>query len=352
MRVVLLSALLAAVMACGGGGGSGGAKPPASRAESRTDFVGLAAADMNQDGFQDLVVASQVINPNSANLGNINIFFQDSTAPGSFKAPMIFRYGTDLIPYQIAVADIQQDFLPDVIATGPSESGFRLMLHDAMNPGALLPANKFGDFDVDCCWVGPEVGDIDLDGLADVVLVSDREVAFHLQQTSSPGAFLGQQTVGQGAQSVAVADVDGDGLLDLVTFNRAGSHDTILYYRHDAAVIGSFLPPTRLPIGFGGWGIALADIDADTQVDIVVYGFQSTDIGDFEGRWTVFRQNSLNSFSKDRNYRTASDFSVPQAAVADLDGDGMLEIVVGNRTSADRPNNVQIFSSNGTGSFI
>jgi len=306
---------------------------------------------MDQDGFEDLVVASEIIDSNANNPGNINIFLQDSTTPGTFKIPTAYRYGPGLIPYQLAVADIQQDFLPDLVVTGPSESGFRLILHDSENPGSLLPANKFGSLDIACCWTPPGLGDIDLDGLTDVVLVSDREVIYHLQETSNPGSFLSQRTVGEGAGSVAIGDVDGDGLLDLVTFNRTDAQDTILYYRHDASFVGRFLPPIRLQFGFGGWGVKIADIDSDTRMDIIVFGGVGRPNFDFEGRWTVFRQELPNSFSKDPNYRTASDFSVPQAEVVDIDGDGKQDVIVGNRTAARRSNNVQIFSPNDKGSF-
>jgi hypothetical protein len=112
--------------------------------------------------------------------------------------------------------------------------------------------------------------------------------------------------------SPAVADLDGDGRLEIV----AGSWDGRLYLWDDG---GQFLP--GWPIAVGDQIIssaALVDLDGDDRLDIVV--------GSKDGRlygWTVEGQ-ALHGFPYDLG---APVFSSPW--VGDLDGDDRADIVVG-----------------------
>ena len=61
-----------------------------------------------------------------------------------------------------------------------------------------------------------------------------------------------------------LADLDGDGLLDLVSANRRGRDLSVLRARAD----GGFHPARSFPVAASPRALATADLDADGHVDV------------------------------------------------------------------------------------
>jgi hypothetical protein len=98
---------------------------------------------------------------------------------------------------------------------------------------------------------------------------------FMMSETAAAALFLGQKfAVGDAPRSVAVADLDGDTVPDLVTAN-AVSHDvSVLLGNGD----GTFQAAVAFAAGNRPWSVAVADLDGDTVPDLVTANAVSDDV--------------------------------------------------------------------------
>jgi hypothetical protein len=158
---------------------------------------------------------------------------------------------------------------------------------------------------------------------------------------TAEGALTFQPAVsfaaGNGPVSVAVADLDGDSVPDLVTANSWGDDVSVLLGNGD----GSFQAAVSYAVGRDPWSVAVADLDGDTVPDLV-----TANLGTFGGyNVSVLLGNGDGSFQFAGSYAAGS---VPRSvAVADLDGDNAPDLVTANAYSHD----VSVLLGNGDGSF-
>jgi hypothetical protein len=133
---------------------------------------------------------------------------------------------------------------------------------------------------------------------------------------------------------VAVADVNGDGIPDVITANYRSANVSVLL--GDGK--GNFGPPQLLPVGLAPNEVKVADLNGDGNPDFVTanYGGNSVSVllGDGHG-----------------NFQPAQNFPAgtgpASVAVDDLNGDGKLDLVVGNRNAST----VSVLFGNGDGTF-
>ncbi|MBX7079142.1 MAG: VCBS repeat-containing protein [Nannocystaceae bacterium] len=112
-----------------------------------------------------------------------------------------------------------------------------------------------------------------------------------------------------GSVTPAIGDIDGDGLPEVVTMDSAG----LIAFEHDGSV--AWQAPT--PSNSNFFAVALADLDNDGDVEIVVGNF----VADHTGA-TEFAAPDYFWNAGDAIYLSAT-------AAADLDDDGDLEVVMG-----------------------
>lgn len=195
--------------------GSGGASPRS-----------VAAADVNRDGIPDLVVANRCdVGPNCSPIGNGSVGVLLGNGDGSFQAAVSYAEGIG--PISVVLADVNGDGAQDILVAGPCA--------------------------LDDCSVG-SVG----------VLLGRGDGTFE--------QAINYSSIGLGTSSVAVADVDGDGAPDLIAASLCG----VPCGEGSVALLlgvgdGTFEPAVVFSSGaFGARSVAVADVDGDTVPDLVV----------------------------------------------------------------------------------
>src|SRR5207237_4214787 len=143
-----------------------------------------------------------------------------------------------------------------------------------------------------------------------------------------------------------IDDLDGDGKLDVVTWNRGADNPPGL---DNIAVLwgqgnGFFGTPELFSLGSdvsGPASIAFGDFDEDGKPDLLTANSGSSNI-------TLLLENGLRSFATPKIFDVGIGAASPVAvAVADLNGDHKPDLVTANYNS----NNVTVLLGNNSGGF-
>ena len=175
----------------------------------------VAVADLNGDGAPDIVAATY---DSSGNNGAVMIFYQNPNQRGTFQAPVSFPAGAQ--PQSVKIADVNGDGLPDIIvadfgpgADGMGTAGVSVLLQDAAHPGTFLPPVTYTTpgQSIDV-WVA----DLDGDHKPDLVVANlapsnTGSVSVLLQDPAHPGAFLAATNYDALSQPLSVTVADLNG---------------------------------------------------------------------------------------------------------------------------------------------
>jgi hypothetical protein len=300
-------------------GNGDGTFQPAMSYPTGKQPAAVAAADFNGDGIIDLVVANRGSRTVSVLLGQGGGTFQPAVA-----FPMSFQ------PNGLAVADLNRDGAPDVVVTNHSDGNLSVFL----NKSGPVQEGEFADAGQFPAGFEPgfiTVGDVNRDGRLDLVVTNLRGNSVSVLLGNADGSFAPacHYATGKAPAAAVLGDLNGDGKLDLVVANSA---DTKEHFRGSVCVLmgngdGTFQEAIHYQAGPHPSFVALADLDRDGKLDlIVVNGFHQP------GSLSVFRGKGDGTFHDPVHYPLG--VHPGSLVVADFDGDGKLDLVVVNGTSA------------------
>ena len=186
------------------------------------------------------------------------------------------------------------------------------------------------------------LADLDGDGDLDVITSNDRPDPGLVHLNRGDGTFTIGSSWGEAGWStrqVQLADVDGDGTPDLIVANRSGQRPGASYI---CAGIGNgqLARPCRAFANESSTSITPADLNGDGRLDLVV---PHRDGG--QGH-LYLQQPRRDSLTFARVPFGASDASIRLTSVHDLNGDGRLDIV-----AIDERRGVLVFLARANGSF-
>lgn len=186
------------------------------------------------------------------------------------------------------------------------------------------------------------VGDVNGDGIIDFVTAnsSSDDVAVLLGNTS--GGFFGANqspfNIGDSPISVVLGDVNDDGFPDIVTANQGSNDVSVLL--GDGGANFSPAPGTPFAVGDSPASVMLGDIDGDSILDLVT-------ANRFADNVSVLIGNGNGSFVESVDSPFDVGRSPSSVVLGDVDSDGSLDLISGNDFDED----VSVLLGDGTGGF-
>lgn len=288
---------------------------------------GLVSTDLDGDGFPDVVGTRMLVEdagpPFTASL---EVYRHPGAGGGSFGAAT--RYGNGHDPWFLAAADLDGDTLPDIVSASVADGGLAIFYSDAGHPGTLESRQLLGSPGASQL----AIADLNADGHADLVS-ADYGVSLFVQDAAAPGTFLAPLGLHPGgANWVAVGDLNGDALPDI---SVTDAYSVKLFFHAAGATSTHFQAPVSVHVQtpnahfLGANAVAIADVTGDGRNDLVI-----TDPGPTGGGApfvAVLAQDpaSAGQFLAAANYAIATRNVGHCVVVADLSGDGLPDIVVG-----------------------
>jgi hypothetical protein len=296
--------------------------------------TGIAAGDLNGDGWTDVVVACRDSNYTS-------IFRQyASTWTNSYlSASYRYDYSTDINPTDIVVIDANNDGKNDIIMTNQGNSSVEFLLQYSSGSFSRGWKKSLGGTPY-----GLDVGDFNMDGLFDLVTTQPSENAFTII-TQKPGdakyntrrdIYLGSNVRNYQPRYVDVGDINNDGYEDIVVTNYYVCRISVFYgnpagsYR-DKVVYSVYNSAWWYP-----WDVKIGDLNNDGLNDVAVTLYNTN-------RLAVFYQNVNGKLNDPVFYITR--YNARRLAIGDVNNDGLKDVAVTNYNSAGY---ISVFTQNGS----
>lgn len=329
---------------------------------------GVATGDVDNDGFRDMLILTEMPNANMLYMNN---------GDGTFiRAVTAFDFHTGQRSMSASFGDVNGDGLLDVYVTnyvdiatvifqGPTPVGFDHQCFEdqlLINNGnaTFMDATAAYGIDQQGCGLGTALTDFDLDGHLDIVVVNDFGqwvIPNALYRNLSPDAFFEDVAPETGmdggfyGMGVAIGDYDRDGDLDYYMTNIGAN----FLYRNDGAFFTEVAQEAGVindsvnGLNTTGWGCFFFDADNDGWQDLFVANGEIPAAqfiaNSEEDPDKLFRNNGDGTFTDITwNAGIGSLHRSRGAAFGDLNNDGRLDVVVnGVRRLTSEPASARVY---------
>jgi hypothetical protein len=344
------------------------AAAPASEVSQANLLYASVNGDFNKDGRQDIATINTdgtlnvILNSGSGDFTKNQISYSDTSAVSSYP----------LIVYAVA-ADLNGDGYADVVGMDANNGTLVVWINNGSGGFASAVAVPVAPSDGARFFDGGAiaVGDVNGDGNLDVVAVSQVQnydfgsgdyttnVATQIFAGDGKGnlaapmevdSVLGDDYYTSSGQGLQLADMNGDGKLDIVLQMQGAGQDLENFVTVALNRGGTFAPfslanrsgvQTQSSITSD---LVVADVNGDGHPDVLFAVGDGS--ADFAGAVAVAFGDGTGAFSSP--VPTVATGNIPYLAtfaVADVNGDGKLDIVTFNSGS------VSVFPGTGTGTF-
>ncbi|HKX46716.1 MAG TPA: VCBS repeat-containing protein, partial [Planctomycetota bacterium] len=238
-----------------------GAADPDDRVDVGSEPLGIDSGDLSGDGVLDVVVA------NSGD-DTIQVLIGDGSGGFTPLAPLAVPGR----PLAVRIADLDVDGLADVlVSTGHNDgSGTSLLVLGGNGQGQLVLLDQIP---IPAIAISIEAADLDGDGLPEVVAGQSDNAFDEVVLLHNGGLFdftAELLPVGPNPLEVELVDIDLDGVRDLLTPLGSGE---LVALKNDGQAGFTPLPfasaPTR-PVPFGTTSSAVLDLDGDSLPELLM----------------------------------------------------------------------------------
>ncbi|MDX2088410.1 MAG: VCBS repeat-containing protein [Kofleriaceae bacterium] len=287
---------------------------------------------------------------------NADCFSDDcvSSTGRCFELPVVqfrdaVRYPTGTKAYMVRAGDLDADGDLDLFAANELDSTITVLRNEGLRTGtfATLPPPTEAGFPTGAYPTGGAIADFNVDGVADVITADyhGNSVTISLGWGSgdhytllAPGTF--PTVAGAETSNLAVGDLDGDGLPDVIATNPQASSASIFLGRGD----GTLGRARDEVLGIAGisepYSVAIGDYDGNGTQDAAIADNTSASV-------FVLLGNGDGTFSQGPNQPALDGLPSFIIITHDVNLDGILDLVCANRSSDD----VSVLLGRGDGGF-
>ncbi|CAF0742600.1 unnamed protein product [Adineta steineri] len=287
----------------------------------------VAVADLNNDGLLDIVV------PNSG-INKIGVFLRQ--ANNTFADQMTFSTGDYSMPHSLAIADINNDQRQDIIVANFGTNNVGVFL--GRPNGTFGSQTTFSTGSSRPRWV--IIADFNNDTQPDIAVVNHGSNNIGILLGDGKGNFANQITFSTGFDSIpysiAIADLNNDGKLDIAVANYGTNNVGVLLNYGN----GTFATQVTFKTGINSHpsSIAINDLNTDNHMDIVVVCSGTNNIAILLGLGN-------GTFTITKKYSTGNNSSPRSIVIGDFDNDNILDIAAVNYGTVS----IGVFFGYGTG---
>lgn len=307
--------------------GRGNLGSPITTALHKTP-ASIATGNFIGDGHTDLAIGNAD--------GTVSVLA--GRGNGGFQALADVSAGTGVVS-AVAVGDFDHDSKMDLAVTDAGSNSVSVLL--GKGDGSFGVPTRYAVGNGPASVVSTDVNG---DGNADLVVVNRASNTFSVLAGNGDGTFRSNAdfVVGKGPTAGIVGDFDGDGRADVAVIDGASQAISVALGNGD----GSFQAGREYGAELMPMAAASGDLNHDGRIDLVVANYCGSDSGCAKG-------GSVSVFLADANgvYTLAHSYAVGAgpvtAALMDVDGDGISDIVALNRLDKT----ITLLSGKGDGSF-
>jgi len=297
-----------------------------ARLEVEVDSDGpqaIALADVNKDGYPDIIAVSQFTD-------EVNVFLNDRSG-GFGGGPNPFNVG--MSPTAVGVGDFDQDGNIDIVTVNIDSNTVTILFGDGT--GSFDAGRQ--DYPVNDTPVAVAVADYNNDLKPDLAVLNDNSVYLLLSngdRTFTPGSPASIGTRSVGGTDITTGLFNGDSFPDLAISNLDSDNVSVFLGNGN----GTFRAASLQNVGSGPDGIITGDFSGDSKIDIAVV--DSTELAD---------QNvSLLFGNGDGTFQAAAPTTAETDAVAiargDFDASGAIDLAVTNVSGLDNTISILLYA--------
>jgi hypothetical protein len=301
--------------------------------------TGGGIADFNHDGRLDVVTADYHGN-------SVSVLLNQGGGLLNLKPIATYPTVAGAETSNLAVGDLNNDGNPDVVATNPQKASVSVFLSHpdgTLDPAINLPVGVSGAAQP----YSVVIADFNVDGKNDLAIADETSGTIIVRLGNGDATFgpeVPYAIDGTRDYIIIARDMNHDDKLDLLCANRNGDNVSVLLGRGDGtfrkAIVSSVGPPDVMLMKgrpwFGPYNIAVADINQDGVPDIVTPNFTADSVSVLLGVGDGHFDPAIEIKFGPTLPTAMTQFTTPYGIVAaDFNGDGKPDIATANAGSYD-----------------
>lgn len=276
----------------------------------------LETADIDGDGKLEMLIANT-----DYDIPVISIL-RNKSKVDSVSFDVNLNITTNKLPRKIKLADLDQDGKLDLIIIDGFNEEVSIYKNNS-TIGSIAFGNKIS-YSIGSSPSDLSIADVDGDGLLDVLVsIWDNQVAVYRNKGNLLLDTKINYAVGLSPSHILTGDLDGDNKHDIIIANYDGRSFSVLKNNSVSGLV-NFTDRTDFAAGIRSEHVSIGDLNADGKLDVVVVNKKDKTISVFKN----ISNPGLIQFDNQLTYKSGTE--TEEAAIGDMNGDGKPDIIVAN----------------------